>query len=60
MDGAKKNRRKQEDQKRAADMKARGEERTTGRCPLCHRVYFADMLDRGFADHFGRCPRKGA
>lgn len=59
MEGNKKNRRKQLDQARAADMKARGEERVTGRCPLCHRVYTANMLDRGFAEHLGRCPNRG-
>ena len=54
MDGNKKNLRKQQDQARAAAMKARGEERTTGRCPICNRVYTADMLDRGYAAH--HCP----
>lgn len=53
MEGSKKNRRKQLDQARAADMKRRGEERTQARCPICHKVYHADMLDRGFAAH--RC-----
>ena len=54
MDGNKKNRRKQQDQARAADMKARGEERTQGRCPICNAVYHADMLNRGYAEH--HCP----
>ena len=51
MEGNKKNRRKQEDQARAAAMKAAGIERTTGRCPICNKVYTADMLGRGYAAH---------
>lgn len=59
MEGSKKTRRKQEDQARAAAMKRDGIERTTGRCPICNRVYHADMLARGYLAHhceavFGR------
>jgi hypothetical protein len=59
MEGNKKNRRKQEDQARAAEMKRLGIERTQGRCPICNRVYHADMLGRGYGEHhceavFGR------
>lgn len=59
MDGSKKNRRKAEDQARSAAMKRDGIERTTGRCPICNKVYTADMLGRGFGAHhceavFGR------
>jgi len=53
MEGNKKNRRKQEDQARAAAMKRDGIERTQGRCPICNRVYHADMLKAGYQAH--RC-----
>jgi hypothetical protein len=54
MDGNKKNRRKQADQERAAALKRDGIERTQGRCPICNKVYSANMLDRGYAAH--HCP----
>jgi hypothetical protein len=59
MDGNKKNRRKAEDQARASAMKRDGIERTTGRCPICNKVYTANMLERGYLAHhceavFGR------
>lgn len=55
MDGGsgKKGRRRAEDQKRASDMKARGEERTTARCPICYVVVHGDMLRAGMSIH--RC-----
>jgi len=53
MEGSKKNRRKQQDQARAAAMKRDGIERTTGRCPICYVIYHADMLREGYAAH--RC-----
>jgi len=59
MDGSKKNRRKAEDQARASEMKRLGIERQQARCPLCHKVYHADMLDRGFNEHFGSCNNRG-
>lgn len=51
MDGNKKNRRKADDQARAAALKRDGIERRTGRCPICNKVYFADMLARGYQAH---------
>ena len=45
--------RKEHNQRIAAEMKRLGIERTTGRCPICNRVYHADFLKRGFAGH--RC-----
>lgn len=51
MDGSKKNRRKAEDQARSSAMKRDKIERTTGRCPICNKVYTADMLGRGYAAH---------
>lgn len=53
MEGSKKARTKQLNQARAAEMKRLGIERTTGRCPICNKVYHADMLREGYAAH--RC-----
>ena len=53
MEGNKKNRRKAQDQARAAQLKRDGIERTTGRCPICNKIIHADYLDRGMASH--RC-----
>ena len=53
MDGGKKNRRKADDQARAAALRCDGIERTTGRCPICNKIYHADMLKAGYASH--RC-----
>lgn len=45
--------RKEHNQRIAAELKRLGIERTTGRCPICGRVYHADMLKAGYASH--RC-----
>jgi hypothetical protein len=45
--------RKEKNQRMAQDMKRRGEERTSGRCPVCYAVYHADMLKAGYQAH--RC-----
>lgn len=45
--------RREHNQRIAAAMKARGEERTSGRCCICYALYHADMLTRGFLSH--RC-----
>lgn len=45
--------RREKNQARAQEMKRLGIERTTGRCPICQKVYHADMLGRGYAAH--RC-----
>lgn len=45
--------RREHNQAIAARMKEEKIERTTGRCPICYRLYHADMLGRGYASH--RC-----
>lgn len=45
--------RREHNQSIAARMKEAKEERTQGRCPICNRIYHADMLGRGYASH--RC-----
>lgn len=45
--------RKEKNQRIAYQLKAAGIERTTGRCPICNKVYHADMLKAGYATH--RC-----
>jgi len=45
--------RREHNQKIAADMKARGEERRTARCPVCNKLVRADFLKAGMATH--RC-----
>ena len=45
--------RKEKNQRIAAQLKADRIERTTGRCPICTRIYHADMLKAGYASH--RC-----
>lgn len=54
-----KTQRRKKNQEIAARMKRDGIERTTGRCPICNKLYSADMLGRGYAAHhceavFGR------
>lgn len=54
-----KTQRREKNQEIAARMKRDGIERTTGRCPICNKLYSADMLGRGYAAHhceavFGR------
>lgn len=51
-----KTQRREKNQERAAAMKRDGIERTQARCPLCTKIYRADMLGRGFAAH--RCEAK--
>lgn len=53
MEGNKKNRQKQRDQERAAELKRLGIERTTGRCPICNKLVHADYLKAGMSTH--RC-----
>ena len=48
--------RREHNQRIAADMKAKGIERTTGRCCICGKVYHADFLKRGWLTH--RCDTK--
>ena len=43
--------RREHNQKIAAELKRQGIERRTGRCPICNKVYTADMLKRGYASH---------
>lgn len=45
--------RKEHNQRIASALKRDRIERTTGRCPLCNRVYHADFLKAGYASH--RC-----
>lgn len=45
--------RKDKNQRIAGELKRRKIERTTGRCPICNRVYHADFLKAGYATH--RC-----
>jgi hypothetical protein len=45
--------RKEKNQRIAAQLKADGIERTTGRCPICNKVIHADFLKAGMASH--RC-----
>jgi phage/plasmid primase-like uncharacterized protein len=45
--------RKEHNQRIAAQLKRDGIERTTGRCPICGKLYYADMLKAGYAAH--RC-----
>jgi hypothetical protein len=52
--------RKAKNEAMAARMKARGEERTTGRCCICYVLYHADMLGAGFASHRCSVRRHGA
>lgn len=48
--------RREKNQRIAMRMKADGEERTTGRCCICNRVYHADFHKAGHASH--RCDTK--
>lgn len=48
-----KNARKEKNQRIAFELKRKGIERTTGRCPICNRVIHADYLKGGMATH--RC-----
>ena len=49
--------RKEHNQRIASELKRRGIERTAGRCPICNRVYHAEMLKAGYLVH--RCEREG-
>lgn len=47
--------RREHNQQIAQRMKDQKIERTQGRCPICNKVYHADMLGRGYASHLGSC-----
>lgn len=51
--------RKRKNEAMAARLKAEGVERTQGRCCICHVVYYADFLNRGFASHRCHSLREG-
>jgi hypothetical protein len=47
--------RKEKNQRIAMQMKADRIERTTGRCPICNRIIYADYLAGGMSAHVTRC-----
>lgn len=55
--------RREKDQNMAADMKARGEERRTGRCAICYNLIPNGLFNpSGWDNHLLKCPgprRKG-